>query len=68
MLVFSRYGNKHKGNGAVLKKNKYCVIIIGSNEIQTGGIRHEVEIKRIAPIYGLTLQSEIIKPIKVFKM
>lgn len=48
----------------VLKPNKYCVIIIGSNEIQTGGIRHEVEIKKFAKAYGMDLVNEIIKPIK----
>ncbi|NJN94336.1 MAG: hypothetical protein HC875_09720 [Anaerolineales bacterium] len=48
----------------VLRTGKYCVIVIGSNEIQTGGIRHEVEIKNIAPTYRLKLVKEMIKPIR----
>ena len=48
----------------VLKPGKYCVIIIGSNEIQTGGIRHEVEMKKFAALNGMFLECEIVKPIK----
>lgn len=48
----------------VLKPGGYAVIIIGSNEIQTGGIRHEVEVKSFAPEVGLALQKEMIKPIR----
>jgi tRNA G10 N-methylase Trm11 len=48
----------------VLKRGKMCVIVIGSNDIQTGGIRHEVEIKRFAEDSGLNLLKEMIKPIK----
>jgi len=48
----------------VLKQGKMCVIVIGSNDIQTGGIRHEVEIKRFAEDTHLKLRKEMIKPIK----
>ncbi|HOA81936.1 MAG TPA: hypothetical protein PKK61_12870, partial [Defluviitaleaceae bacterium] len=48
----------------VLKPGKYCVIIIGSNEIQTGGIRHEIEMKKYAALNGMFLECEIVKPIK----
>ena len=48
----------------VLKYGKYCVIIIGSNEIQTGGIRFEEEINKLAPIFGLSLDKMMHKPIR----
>lgn len=48
----------------VLKNNKYAVIIIGSNDIQTGGVRLEEKIKEMAPHHGLMLVKEILKPIK----
>jgi len=48
----------------VLKTGKYAVIIIGSNDIQTGGIRLENKIKEFGLIHGLNLVREIRKPIK----
>jgi len=48
----------------VLKAGKYAVIIIGSNDIQTGGIRLENKIKEFGTIHGLNLIREIRKPIK----
>ncbi len=48
----------------VLKAGKYAVIIIGSNDIQTGGIRLENKIKEFGATYGLNLVREIKKPIK----
>ncbi len=48
----------------VLKAGKYAVIIIGSNDIQTGGIRLENKIKEFGTIYRLNLVREIRKPIK----
>jgi DNA modification methylase len=48
----------------VLKKNKYCVIIIGSNTNQTGGIRLEISIIAFAEKYGLVLEKSIQKPIR----
>ncbi len=48
----------------VLKKNKYLVIIIGSNTNQTGGIRLEDKVIESAHSYGLILVKTIIKPIK----
>lgn len=47
----------------VLKPGKCCVIIVGSNEIQTGGIRHEIEFKKFAKKHGMKLFKEIIKSI-----
>lgn len=48
----------------VLKPGKMCVVIIGSNDIQTGGIRHEVEVKKAAAGVGFELRKEMVKPIK----
>jgi len=48
----------------VLKKDKYAVIIIGSNDIQTGGIRLETQIEEMALKHGFVLDQKIVKPIK----
>ena len=47
----------------VLKPGKCCAIVIGSNEIQTGGIRHEVEFEKFAKDCGLILFKKLIRPI-----
>lgn len=48
----------------VLKVGKYAVIIIGSNDIQTGGIRLETKVEEMALKHGFVLDQKIIKPIK----
>jgi 23S rRNA G2445 N2-methylase RlmL len=48
----------------VLKKDKYAVIIIGSNDIQTGGIRLETKVEEMAIKLGFVLDQKIVKPIK----
>lgn len=48
----------------VLKKDKYFVMIIGSNTNQTGGIRLEQTIIDSAKKYDLSLVKSILKPIK----
>lgn len=48
----------------VLKDGKYAILIIGSNDIQTKGVRLESKIKDIAPSSNLMLVKEIRKPIK----
>jgi SAM-dependent methyltransferase len=48
----------------VLKPGKYCVIIIGSNEIQTGGFRFEENVKEFAQKHDLRLEKAMIKPIR----
>jgi DNA modification methylase len=48
----------------VLKKDKYAVIIIGSNDIQTGGIRLETKVEEMALKIGFVLDQKIVKPIK----
>jgi DNA modification methylase len=48
----------------VLKKGKYAVIIIGSNDIQTGGIRLETKVEEMATKHGFVLDQKIVKPIK----
>ena len=49
---------------SVLKVGKYAVIIIGSNDIQTGGIRLENKIKEFGSMHELNFITEIRKPIK----
>ena len=46
----------------VLKKDKYFVMIIGSNTNQTGGIRLEQTIIESAEKYKLSLIKTILKP------
>jgi len=48
----------------VLKPNKYCVVVIGSNEIQTGGILFDKEFVKIAKEVGLHLAKSMLKPIR----
>lgn len=48
----------------VLKPNKYAVIIIGSNDVQTGGVRLETKIEEMALKIGFVLDQKIVKPIK----
>jgi len=48
----------------VLKNDKYAVIIIGSNDIQTGGIRLETKVEEMAIKLGFVLDQKIVKPIK----
>ncbi len=48
----------------ILKKEKYFVMIIGSNTNQTGGIRLEETIIKSAKKYGMPLVKSILKPIK----
>ena len=48
----------------VLKKDKYAVIIIGSNDVQTGGIRLETKVEEMALKIGFDLDQKIVKPIK----
>lgn len=48
----------------VLKVGKYAVIIIGSNDIQTGGIRLETKIEEMAMKHSFVVDQKIVKPIK----
>ena len=48
----------------VLKVGKYAVIIIGSNDIQTGGIRLETKVEEMAINHSFVLDQKIAKPIK----
>jgi len=47
----------------VLKTGRCCAIVIGSNEIQTGGIRHEVEFEKFAKEVGFRLFKKLVRPI-----
>ena len=48
----------------VLKRDRYFVMIIGSNTNQTGGIRLESKIIESCKKHGLALGKSILKPIK----
>jgi len=48
----------------VLKAGRYAVIIIGSNDIQTGGVRLEGRVEEMARSHGFALDQKIIKSIK----
>ncbi len=48
----------------VLKPDKYAVIIIGSNDVQTGGIRLKTKIEGISTNLGFALDKKIVKLIK----
>jgi len=48
----------------VTKKNSPIVIIIGSNEVQTKGIKLECKVKELAENSNLILEFEMVKPIK----
>jgi SAM-dependent methyltransferase len=48
----------------VLKTGKYAVIIIGSNDVQTRGVRLETKIEEMALYHSFVLDQKIVKPIK----
>ncbi|MBN1383538.1 MAG: hypothetical protein JW983_01485 [Elusimicrobia bacterium] len=48
----------------VLKIGKYAVIIIGSNDVQTGGIRLETKVEEMAKNHSFVLDQKITKPIR----
>ncbi|MEW6618257.1 MAG: class I SAM-dependent methyltransferase [bacterium] len=48
----------------ILKIGKYAVIIIGSNDVQTGGIRLETKVEEMALKHGFVLDQKMVKPIK----
>jgi hypothetical protein len=48
----------------ILKIGKFFVIIIGSNEIQTDGIRFEQKCFEYAPQHGFALVKSLVKPIR----
>lgn len=48
----------------VLKPKHCCVVVIGSNEIQTGGIRHEVEFAKFGEEVGFKLFWNMVRPIE----
>lgn len=48
----------------VLKVGKYAVIIIGSNDVQTGGIRLETKVEEMALNNNFVLDQKMIKPIR----
>lgn len=50
--------------GRVLKPGKHCIVIIGSNTNQTGGIRLEGKVAEGCEAAGMKLVRAVLKPIK----
>lgn len=48
----------------VLRSGKYSVVVIGSNEIQTGGILFHQKLIEMAPEFGFSLEKVMLKPIR----
>jgi tRNA G10 N-methylase Trm11 len=48
----------------VLKSGKFCVIVVGSNEIQTGGIKLEKEFCTFAEDHNMMLRRDLVKSIQ----
>ena len=48
----------------VLRNDRFFVIVIGSNEIQTGGILFDKELISFAPRFGFSLEKSMLKPIR----
>lgn len=61
---FSDMDRACKEMSRVLKQGKYCVIVIGSNTNQTGGVRLEGRIAESCKRARLMLVKTILKPIK----
>ncbi|HOL21541.1 MAG TPA: DNA methyltransferase [bacterium] len=64
LMYFEDMGRVLSEMYRVLKPDRYAVIIIGSNDIQTGGIRLETKIEEMATDIGFSLDQKIVKPIK----
>lgn len=63
-MYFEKMGIALKEMARVSKKNATVIIIIGTNDIQTNGVRLEAKIKELAGEYSLQFEFEILKPIK----
>ena len=63
-MYFSDMDKFLQESSRILKKNKFLVVIIGSNTNQTGGIRLEQNVINSAKNYKLELVKSILKPIK----
>lgn len=50
--------------GRVLKRGKHCVIVIGSNTNQTGGVRLDGKVTEGCEAAGMNLIRTVLKPIK----
>jgi len=64
LMYFEDMGRVLSEMYRVLKPDRYAVIIIGSNDIQTGGIRLETRIEEMVTDIGFSLDQKIVKPIK----
>lgn len=63
-IYFDKIGRALKEMSRVSKKNAPVVIIVGTNDIQTNGVRLEGKIKGLATLQNLKFEFELLKPIK----
>ena len=63
-IYFSRMNVTLKEMHRVSKRNSPIVIIIGTNDIQTKGVRLETKVIELAESQNLKFESQFIKPIK----
>lgn len=63
-MYFDKMNTALKEMGRVSKKNAPIVIIIGTNDIQTNGVRLETKVIELAEKQGLKFELDLIKPIR----
>lgn len=63
-LYFDMLGKVFKELARVTRKGSKTIFVVGTNDIQTGGVRLETKIKELAEEQRLKFISEILKPIK----
>lgn len=63
-LYFDKLDQVLKEISRVTKKNSRVIFIIGTNDIQTRGVRLENRLKMLAEENNLKFETEILKPIK----
>ena len=63
-MYFEKMEQALKEMGRVSKKNSTTIIIIGTNDIQTGGVNLQEKIIELAGKQKLKFSFEILKPIR----
>lgn len=63
-IYFNKMSTALKEMKRVSKKNAPIVIIIGTNDIQTNGVRLETKVVELAEKQGLKLDLDLLKPIR----
>jgi len=63
-IYFDKMNTALKEMKRVLRKNAPIVIIIGTNDIQTNGVRLETKVVELAEKQGLKFELDLLKPIR----